>query len=355
MRSARLLVVALVGLGIFAMTSMRGAQAQRTGETPIGILLAAGDIAHCNGEDQPGYIATGDLIASQLEAAKSQHIPVAVLALGDLAYPRGREQDFDCFHAGWSARFGKDILPVPGNHDYQRPSYGRPYYEHFRKYGNDTVAGNTTGYYSLVFPAGHPNGWLLLALNSMLEVKRWAWPWESEQVGWLRKQLANEENGTRCVLAFWHHFVFSSGLLGHNESPDPNARLVPGFMLPAFKLLYDHGSTVALTGHDHSFEQFARQDARGVRKDDGVRTFVVGTGGAGLYNSTMNRKTKVVSRLAYKTTAANSERYANRSFGVLKIELFADRYTWDFLAVPGSTPVDLAGMNSDTCNHRRKP
>ena len=55
------------------------------GPAPIGILLAAGDIAHCDAnkaEDE----ATAELISKEIDAAKKKKIPIRVLALGDLAY-----------------------------------------------------------------------------------------------------------------------------------------------------------------------------------------------------------------------------------------------------------------------------
>ena len=46
---------------------------------------------------------------------------------------------------------------------------------------------------------------------------------------------------------------------------------------------------------------------------------MVGTGGAALYNVKLNKATGTMQPLAYKTIAASSERYENKSLGVLKL------------------------------------
>ena len=105
------------------------------------------------------------------------------------------------------------------------------------------------------------------------------------QLKWLKDDLkAASELG--CMVAFWHPFRFSSGLHGHNDSEDRTVEVKLGSSMErAYRLLYEHGATLILTGHDHSFEQFGRQDSAGKKREDGIRSFVVGTGGGGLYNT----------------------------------------------------------------------
>lgn len=72
------------------------------------------------------------------------------------------------------------------------------------------------------------------------------------------------------------------------------------------------------------YERFAPQSAAGGRDDArGIRQFVIGTGGAGLY--------------PFGPPAPNSEVRANDTYGVLRLTLAGDSYRWDFLAVPGAT------------------
>ena len=87
------------------------------------------------------------------------------------------------------------------------------------------------------------------------------------QYAWLKADLA--ANPTSCTLAYWHHPLFSSGEHGNNTVTKP-----------LWQLLQDNGAELVLTGHDHDYERFARQNGDGVRTRDGIIEFVVGTGGA---------------------------------------------------------------------------
>ena len=69
-------------------------------------VVAAGDIASCRTE---GDEATAELL---------EGIDGTVLALGDEAYPRGSEANFEeCYVPTWG-RFKGRTKPVPGNHEY---------------------------------------------------------------------------------------------------------------------------------------------------------------------------------------------------------------------------------------------
>ncbi|MBA2557073.1 MAG: alkaline phosphatase, partial [Chloroflexi bacterium] len=98
---------------------------------------------------------------------------------------------------------------------------------------------------------------------------------------------------------------------------------------PLWQALEDFGADVVLAGHDHSYERFARQTAAGVADPAGIREFVVGTGGRSLYG--------------FGTPVANSEVRSNSSSGILKLTLYASRYTWQFLPVAAGVEVDSGG------------
>jgi hypothetical protein len=88
---------------------------------------------------------------------------------------------------------------------------------------------------------------------------------------------------------------------------------------------------VVLTGHDHLYERFAPQDPDGrVDLSLGIREFVVGTGGAPLYD--------------VKRLAANSE-VIGRAHGVLRLTLQPGRYQWEFLPVAGDSFRDFGSGN----------
>jgi hypothetical protein len=98
-------------------------------------------------------------------------------------------------------------------------------------------------------------------------------------------------------------------------------------MAGIWQTLYDFSADVVLVGHDHDYERFGPQDAAG-RADAarGLRSFVVGTGGASPY--------------AFETIRANSEARLTGNFGVVRLTLRSDRFQWDF--------VDIAGVTRDS-------
>ena len=100
----------------------------------------------------------------------------------------------------------------------------------------------------------------------------------------------------RCTLAYMHHPRWSSGLHGSD-----------GTMSELWRLLASARADV-LAGHDHHYERFA--------PIDGIRSFVVGTGGKSHY--------PVLQRLP------SSRAYDWTTFGVLRLELRADGYAWRF-------------------------
>ena len=92
-------------------------------------------------------------------------------------------------------------------------------------------------------------------------------------------------------------------------------------MREAWKVLYEFGADVVINGHDHDYERFAPQNPDGKADPKGIREFVVGTGGGGLYD--------------FRTIRANSEARSNRSYGVLKLALGTADYTWEFVVAAG--------------------
>jgi hypothetical protein len=137
-------------------------------------------------------------------------------------------------------------------------------------------------------------------------------------VTWLRGDLA--ASGAACILAVWHEPRFSSGEHGGAEETST-----------FWQALLDYGADVVLSGHDHDYERFAPQDASGNADPRGIREFVVGTGGEELH--------------PFTTVAANSEVRAADTFGVLKLALAAESYSWGFLPVAGKTFTDTGSAS----------
>jgi hypothetical protein len=260
---------------------------------PPQTVAAAGDIAMCDANSE----ATARLLDT---------ISGTVLALGDLAYFTGSRENFrDCYHPTWG-RHRDRTRPTPGNHEYETPA-AAGYFEYF-----GPIAGPPgLGYYSF-----NRGAWHLISLNSNVSASA-----GSAQAEWLRADLI-DHFGFRCVLAYWHHPLVSSGPNGDN----------PG-MRDLWRILHQAGADLILTAHDHSYERFAPQDAE-LRADlvGGMRSFVVGTGGA--------------TPTPFFTAKPNSQFRLSGTFGVLKLMLHATGYDWEFVAAGGG----VRDSGSDRCH-----
>jgi hypothetical protein len=256
-----------------------GAQEPARQET---VLVGAGDIAEC--------VSPGD----ELTALLLDKIPGTVFAAGDTAYPAGSPVDFsNCYEPSWG-RHKARTRPAVGNHEYITPG-AAGYFAYF----GDQAGPAGLGYYSYDLA-----DWHIVVINSMLEQID-----PVAQETWLASDLAAHPN--KCTLAYWHHPRFSSGSHGNNPQ-----------MQPIWEILYQHGADVVISGHDHLYERFAPQTPTGVADPKrGIREFIVGTGGAGLYE--------------FRTLESNSEARNNTAFGVLKMTLKSNGYNWEFIAVPG--------------------
>lgn len=228
----------------------------------------------------------------------------AVLALGDLQYPAGELELFKQFFDPTWGRLGAKLKPVPGNHEYGTPG-AQGYFDYF----GARAGPPGKGYYSFDLGA-----WHLVALNSNDgDCKAVGCAAGSEQVQWLEQDLARSK--ARCTLGFWHHPRFSSGPHGNNEA-----------MADLWRTLEKAGADLVLVGHDHLYERFAPQHADGTAAEDGLRSFVVGTGGATPY--------------PLRETKANSELRLASELGVLELTLRPTDYSWRFLPGRGGAPLD---------------
>jgi hypothetical protein len=93
------------------------------------------------------------------------------------------------------------------------------------------------------------------------------------------------------------------------------------------------GAELVLTGHDHHYESFELQDENGQRTDSGMREFVVGTGGSAM--------SVIRDRVPHSLYAQN------REFGVLRLRLHGDVYTWRFIGLNGRTMDEGIGACTD--------
>ena len=267
------------------------------GQTPATTVTvaAAGDIA-CPAADP--VVPTYCQMAATAELVKAAKVD-AVLALGDLQYPKGALSNFNTsYDATWGA-FKAITYPVPGNHEYYT-SDAAGYFAYFGERAGDLKR----GYYSFDLGA-----WHLVALNSNCDAvggcgKR------SPQGQWLREDLWNHP--ARCTLAFWHAARFSSG--PHGSHPE---------LRDLWGMLEDAGTEIVLNAHDHLYERLGPQTNDARPSPSGIREFVVGTGGASHYPALL--------------PAPNRQTITTTDFGVLLLTLAPEGYRWQFRGVPGST------------------
>jgi hypothetical protein len=271
---------------------------------PPPVLLAAGDIASCDRD--LGDVMTANLINTMPEAT--------VLALGDNAYDNATAAELaTCYERAWGHFKGR-TRPAMGNHEYQVDP--TPSFDYF----GDAAWGfsRPNGYYS--FDLGE---WHIIVLNDEIPKST-----SSPQVQWLVNDLA--QNQQQCTLTVFHSprwwSVPAGGTLGISSSRKP-----------IWTALYQARADVVLNGHRHHYERFALQDPDGNATPEGLRQFIVGTGG-----STTGAQPTVV------WPNSQAQHGGSNQFGVLKLTLHPDRYDWQFIPVGNNTFTD---QGTTTCHN----
>jgi hypothetical protein len=269
--------------------------------TGASVMIAAGDIASCT---SPGDELTATLVDSILRADSVAGVNDVVVTMGDNAYPDGSASNFAiCYAESWgdsTKRILGKTRPTPGNHEHH-VLRAAPYYAYF----GDKAGDPDKGYYA--YDHGE---WRVFALNSEIIVNP---TFSSEerraQETWLRNELANTSKP--CMLAYWHHPLYSSGHHGN----DPRIR-------PLWEILLAGKVTLALVGHDHHYERFHPSDALGVVDTvNGIASYLVGTGGGELRG--------------LRAVRPNSAARIQGHFGVLKLSLGSGEYRSAFLDTQG--------------------
>lgn len=200
---------------------------------------------------------------------------------------------------------------------------------------HDTKTIVNGGYYSYTYygpnsgtPAQHwysydLGGWHIIVLDSNVTSAL-----GSSQNNWLRSDLA--ANTKSCTMALFHHPYFSAG--GINTAATK----------PMWDALYEYGTDVIFSAHVHAYQRLIPMRPDGTSDPVyGIRSFVVGTGGAAL--ATLPAATAV-------TEIQNSG-----TFGIVKFALSDNAYNWEFIpvAVAGKTPFTDSG--SGVCHGKPVP
>lgn len=267
------------------------------------VVMAAGDIA-CD-PTQDGFNGGQGVGSRCVQLATSRLLTGAdlVLALGDNQYEEG---SIDKFRASYDLSWGaaKAITrPAVGNHEYLTPG-AAGYFDYF----GAQAGPRDSGWYA--FDVGR---WRLYALNSNCGQIGGCDPGD-RQYEWLANDLAAHPR--TCSLAFMHHPRWSSGKYQIN-----------GDLAAIVGLLDAAGVDLMLAGHAHNYERYAPQSTDGVADVDGIRAFVVGTGGRNLTDADVR-------------VLPNSVVRNDTAYGVLRLTLDAGSYGWSFLPIAGSELSD---------------
>ena len=263
------------------------------------VLLSAGNIASCGGD--------GDQLTAQI----LDTIPGTVLTAGDNAFPNGTLTDYqNCYGPSWGRHKDRTFATL-GNNEYDSGTADGSF-----DYFGDRAGPRGKGYYS--FDRGD---WHIIVLNSNRNFVPLAAG--SEQDQWLQADLA--ANTKLCTLAAFHQpRFFSSNFDGFTSS---------GPVKIFWDRLYAAGADVVLSAQEHHYERLAPMTPDGVvDAAHGLREFNVGTGGESV---------------AMPTAIAASSEMIGSAFGVLKLTLLPDRYTWEFVPAAGETFTD---SGSGTCH-----
>jgi len=285
------MLVACLSAALMAVPGSGQTTAART-------LVGAGDIASCS---QNNDSATARLLGN---------IPGTVFTLGDNAYPTGTSAQFkNCYDPTWG-KYKRRTKPAVGNHEYYTTG-AKPYFDYFGARAGE----RGKGYYSY-----NRENWHIVVLNSNCE-KVGGCGTDSPQGRWLRSDLA--DNTSNCTLAYFHDPLYASG----TSSNSPEVK-------PFWNVLYNRGAEVILSGHAHRYERYAKITPDGARSANGIRQFIVGTGGepGGDYNGPDHPDMQIMKR---------------NTPGVLKLSLRADSYAWKFVPVAGKTFSD---SGTDPCH-----
>jgi acid phosphatase type 7 len=373
---SRIMALGVAGAAVVAIAGVSAAAPQALNDWPYGgtshqttsyTLATVGDIA-CEPDDAEnagtpaalkcGSPSLGGMSAeyATAEQAYAMH-PDLVALLGDEQYEVGKLTDFEqSFEQAWG---GLKMLerPSPGNHEYYA----------YTKKGDDEAGQNGVGYFG--YFNGHdqngtPNaqgqagddtsqnqGWYSYNLGNWhiisLNIECESAPFNndcsttdggllSQETQWLSSDLAG--NHQPCTIAYWHQPTFTAAD-SSADVPDPSAPgadSVEGLASDAWwKLLYRAHATLILNGHEHYYARFRPMDPAGHSDPThGIRQFIVGSGGEAL-----------------DTLATESDgSYSNpnvvtaqdEAFGVMKLTLHPDSYSWDYqpaLTGPGFDPA----------------
>ena len=224
----------------------------------IAVLVGAGDIADCGA---PTAAPTAEATAKLLDKIAGDGLHHRRQRL---LQRHARPISGIVIDPRWGRHKGR-TLSEPGNHEYQSPG-ALPYFDYF----GDRAGPRGAGFYSYTL-----GNWHVISLNSEVGVSQ-----GQEQYVWLQERSRGEQarragGPDRCTLAYWHHPLFTSGPSAGTE------RAHARHLEPALRIRRRRRRSPATT---ISTSGSRRRTALGRRDAFGIQQFIVGTGGAPLYD-----------------------------------------------------------------------
>jgi hypothetical protein len=236
-----------------------------------------------------------------------------VQTLGDNVNNDGSTSAFDAEYTKLYAPNWGSFLNVThalmGNHDTYPPGGTVPYYSYFGAHAGP----NGKGYYS--YDIG--SNWHVIALNAQCS-QAGGCGTTSAQYKWLSSDLA--ANSKQCVLVVWHQPRWTSGR--HTDDATYAAW---------WTLLYKYKVDIVANGHNHNYERFNLINDKEQAAADGIREFVVGTGGAPGDGYTY---------ASHPLDPNEAIRSQKATYGVLQLTLNSNSYSWKFLQAAGAAFSD---------------
>ena len=321
-----------------------GPQTPTRGSTGDPVIAAAGDVSETGSGDNATAALIRDTVGGNGADVRN---PALVLNLGDVQYetdgsPPGTLEEFMAhYEPSWGTFKHKTYFTNGSSHD---------------DYGQNTGAGGYFPYisnYSPVQPINptadvHPSysfdvgGWHLISLDSYCFANDRAGipDCAAETEAWLAADL--ESNTRRCILAFWHQPFYGSASSSHAWQTGEIVK--ESMRVGIMQKLYEHGADVVLTSHQHWYERIKPMNPNGdvVDPANGIRSFIVGTGGKNTYSPT-------TATMFRDTTSGGQPAFQGTYEGVLKLTLHPASYDFEYVTEAGRSFVD-ASQESVQCH-----
>lgn len=266
-------------------------------------LVVVADMQPGAGANPPPTVVAAKVVADN---------PDYVLMPGDLAND-GTTAQYGFFDTMYGSIKSK-IYPVPGNHDWVPGTLAN--YNTY--WGSQGGTGNTP---PNCYSFDTATGWHVIGIDS-----------DQANVGSVNNPsttytfVANDlaANTGKPIIAFWHHPRWSEG----TNTTDPGGTGDSVVTQDIWNLLVDYQCDLVFVGHCHSIQRFPKMGKTGAALGVGIREFVVGTGGSGLFTlKASGRRTEFDSYQAAAYDQLNSQ-----FFGYLRLWLTADNYRWQFVS-----------------------